>query len=128
MRPDYIVMTNNPKTIKRWPDAAEAVQGGVAQVFEAVRDRIHLGHKLLTHPLAGSVKPNESPFRSVIITRRADTSVDFDSLRLIEAAISTLVKLGPGRRGQMPESVRCDYQLIDAELMNNAIESLQRQH
>lgn len=34
-----------------------------------VRDRIHEGHLLLSHPLSGSVKPNETPYKSVMIVK-----------------------------------------------------------
>jgi hypothetical protein len=38
-------------------------------VLLTVRDHIHSGARLLTHPQAGSVKPYETPYRSVLVYR-----------------------------------------------------------
>lgn len=157
-RRHYIVVTNNPLVAEKWPNEAQLVDGDPGCVFAAVRDLVHRGHRLLTHPLAGSVKPNESPYRSVIVTREPEpriqpgiqpgaprsaapsadpaaapgASVDLDSLRRIEAALSTLGKLVKtsglryARAGGrwLPPEVDQDYRLLDADLMESAVESL----
>jgi hypothetical protein len=89
-----------------------------------VRGLVHLGHRLLTHPLAGSVKPNESPYRSVIVSQHPDTTIDFDSLRIIEGALAVVDRLGPLRYRTISPHVDADFQLIDCALMESAVESL----
>jgi len=126
---NYIIITNNPLVALAWPDEVASTEGGPGDVFRAVRDMIHRGHRLLTHPLAGSVKPNESPYRSVVVTRDALPTLHFESLRSIEAAQSTLDKLtaSSGLRyahGTAPPELHQDYRLIDADLMRSAIDSL----
>mgnify|MGYP001419396279 CR=1 FL=1 len=125
----YIIVTNNPLVAANWPDEVSFVEGDPGDVYRATRDMVHRGHKLLTHPLAGSVKPNESPYRSVIVTSDSLPAVDFASLRPIEAARSALDKLVASSglryaRGAVPPDVDSDYRLIDAELMESAVTSL----
>lgn len=130
LKRSYTIITNNPLVASTWPDEAASTDGGPGDVFQAARDMIHRGHRLLTHPLAGSIKPNESPYRSVVITRSAQSTLDFESLRLIEAARSALDKLVAssglryGGGGEMPPEVDQDYRLIDADLMRSAVDNL----
>lgn len=94
------------------------------EVLYKVRDYIHLGHVLLTHPLMGSVKPNETPYKSVAISFICETEVDFDSLMYIEKSIETankMLKNKPLRVWQ--ESVLEDFRAIDFSLISNAFNS-----
>ena len=38
-----------------------------------VRDMVYAGYRLYTHPLSGSVKPNETPYKSLLLSRSAGT-------------------------------------------------------
>lgn len=120
----YIIITNNPGVAACWTQISEWVDGNARAVLIRARGLVHLGHRLLTHPLAGSVKPNESPYRSVIVSQHPDTTIDFDSLRIIEGALATVDKLGPPRFRTIPPNVDADFQLIDYTLMQSAVESL----
>jgi len=124
----YIIVTNNPEVATRWAHASEWVDGGARSVLVRVRGLVHLGHRLLTHPLAGSVKPNESPYRSVIVSQHPDATIDLDSLRIIEGVLSVVEKLGPPRFRAIPPHVDADFQLIDCTLMESAVESLRAQY
>ena len=124
----YTIVTNNPKVAARWPQASEWVDGGARAVLVRARGLVHLGHRLLTHPLAGSVKPNESPYRSVIVSQHPDAKIDFDSLRIIEGAVAVVDKFGPPRYCTIPLHVDADFQLIDCTLMESAVESLRAQY
>jgi hypothetical protein len=53
---------------------------------------IHKGAKLITHPLMGSIKPNETPFRSIIVSEGEGTSLDIESLVIIESSIASAEK------------------------------------
>jgi len=124
----YTIVTNNPEVAASWPQAAEWVDGEARSVLIRVRGLVHLGHRLLTHPLAGSVKPNESPYRSVIVSQHPDATIDFDSLRIIEGALAVVDKLGEPRFQTIPPHVDADFRLIDRTLMESAIESLRAQY
>ena len=43
------------------------VEGSLLQTMEQTRDLIHKGYILLTHPLSGSIKPNETPYKSIAV-------------------------------------------------------------
>ncbi len=91
----------------------------------AVRDKIHKGHKLLSHPLSGSVKPNETPYKSVLVSKHKG-NMDVDSLKIIEDSIYTCdkfmkvtLKSGYNNQDAILEDFRqVDYELIDAALVS----------
>jgi len=86
-------------------------------VFTAVRDKIHLGHGLLTHPLSGSVKPGETPYKTVIVTREKN-ALDERSLSIIEESIQTCIKLKAQTAKREPSGeTLADFQLIDYNLI-----------
>ena len=66
------------------------IEGNYGQVLIQVRDKVHLGWHILTHPLYGSLKPNETPFRSVAIEE--GTELDLESVDIIEYALLTYKK------------------------------------
>ncbi len=120
----YIIITNNPEVAACWAQVTEWVEGGARAVLRRARDLVHLGHRLLSHPLAGSVKPNESPYRSVIVSKHPETTIHFDSLRIIEDALAVVDRLGPPRRYAVSPGIDADFRLIDYVLMQSAVESL----
>ncbi len=119
---NYQIITNNPAVSAVYGAVARYIGGTVDAVFGAVRDAVHLGATLISHPLAGSVKPNESPYKSVVLsTRRGE--VDTASLMLIEDAIAVLRKL-PAKDRRYSEGVLDDFSVIDLDLMRSAMEAL----
>ena len=61
----YIVITNNPLVFEKLKDEHKVIYKEISyeEILKEARDRIHDGHRLLTHPLSGSVKPNETPYK-----------------------------------------------------------------
>lgn len=93
---------------------------GYMDVLKRARDEIHLGQVLLTHPLSGSVKPNETPYKSVAVG--SESLHDIDSLWLIENAIETYLKFEKNKT--MPkwsQQVREDFMVVDFDLIRNAL-------
>ena len=85
------------------------------------QDYVHQGYKLISHPLAGSVKPNETPYKSIALDAEQGT-LDFDSLKLIgESAIEVTDKL-PKLNRKWDEKVIEDFQLIDSSLLKATFE------
>lgn len=119
-----IVVTNNPmsKAELEGKFSVEFVDGSTTEVFNKVRDYIHSGHRLLTHPIMSSVKPNQTPYRTVVITGKPSAGVDLQSLQYIEEAIHTTEKFL--RNYGVPvwtEKILDDFQLIDYDLVHHAI-------
>ena len=119
----YFLITNNPLVRDELGNGHELVfvDGSFADVLYEARDRCHLGHILLSHPLSGSVKPNETLYKTVMLSRKIGKT-DPDSVLLIEKAIETLNKFGPIRRAWRERELK-DFQLIDLTLIESAIES-----
>lgn len=100
------------------------VDGGYLDVLYAVRDRIHIGSILISHPLMGSIKPNETPFRSVVIEEK-NGPVDYQSLAIIESSIESCKKLLKDRSTpDWTEKVLEDFRFLDIRLLESALGSL----
>lgn len=119
----FIIMTNNELVYSKYKDEFEVEykKESYEDLLLRVRDRVHMGAKLLTHPLSGSVKPNETPFKTVFITKTKG-DMDMRSLEIIENAIITAKKF-PIRFPEMSDKMREDFALIDLSLMESAIPS-----
>ena len=121
-----IILTNNPDVIEKLKDRNVLwVDGTYRDVLIKARDLVHQGHRLLTHPLMGSLKPNETPYRSIAVSSGRGT-LDMDSLLLIENAVETFDKFAqvtrPDRGVNTPERMLADFRMIDLSLISNALE------
>lgn len=119
---NYRIITNNPAVETRYPEVADCRPGTVLDIFTAVRDAIHQGAALISHPLAGSVKPGESPYRSVMLSTRRGV-VDLGSLSIIEDALAVLARM-PERQRPYTDRMLQDFQVIDLDLMQSAMQAL----
>lgn len=87
------------------------------------RDEIHRNKRLLTHPLYGSVKPNETVYRTLVLTDSKD--LDFESLRYMEEAIQTAETfLKNSDPKDWPERILNDFQVIDYDLIDHAVQRM----
>lgn len=119
----YFLISNNPLVRDELGDRHELVfvDGSFSEVLCRVRDFCHAGHILLTHPLSGSIKPNETPYKTVMLSKKQGPT-DFDSVLLIEKAIETVKRFGQLRRQWREKELR-DFQMVDLSLIESAIES-----
>ena len=119
-KPQLILLTNNPDVVQCYE--ARFIDGTYRDVLVEARDLVHRGHRLLSHPLMGSLKPNETPYRTVALSEEAG-SLDLDSLQLIENAIETFDKfakvLRPDRGVNTPAEMLADFRLIDLSLIQS---------
>ncbi len=119
---NFCIITNNPAAAADYADIAKFYKTDVAGIFQTVRDEVHLGAKLISHPLAGSVKPNENPYKSVMLSTRRGPH-DADSLRLIEDAVAVLRKL-PVKNRDYSARVLDDFIAIDSDLLASGMAAL----
>jgi len=120
----FKIVTNNP-LVKEKLDKdhkVEFIDTTYRQLLVKIRDQVHIGYKLYSHPLSGSVKPNETPYKSVIVSLESGT-VDFDSVQLIENSIITCDKFKV-KYPSMSEKMKNDFQLIDLMLMKGALSQI----
>ena len=64
-----LIVTNNPMVRERYSQQYDLKyeETSFVGVLKQVRDLVHRGYRLLTHPLSGSIKPNETPYKSVLL-------------------------------------------------------------
>lgn len=117
-----IIITNNPAIQLAYKDAYEVIwiEGSYREVLEITRKWIHKGAILLTHPLSSSIKPNETPYKTIII--EAGSVTDFKSVEMIENSILTVDKFHKDfQTPQWTEKVLKDFQIIDMSMIENAL-------
>ena len=115
-----MLITNNPlvKSELSGTYRVEYEDTDILGIMIIVRDLIHKGHSLLTHPLSGSVKPNETLYKSVLLSEKSD-GTDFKSVGIVEGCILTVKKFPPKR---IPRKYKKDMQLVDLSLIRTALE------
>ena len=115
----YLCVSNNPN-LNGCVRSLEYLDGSALDVLYEGRDLIHLGWKLLANPLYGNFKPNQQPYRSLILRNGATegASLDMESLSLIENAICVF-KSSPKlvRPGELPEQIDSDFRYLDFVLL-----------
>lgn len=112
------ICTNNPLVAEKYPKSAVLLACGVGGVFSDVRDRVHKGFPLISHPLSGSIKPNITPYKSVVVSG-TKSELCLKSLQIIEDAIDVLKRL-PETSHDYNESTLDDFRVIDLDLVNSA--------
>lgn len=118
------IITNNSKVYdlfsKDWE--VDYIDTSYEGVLIKTRDYIHKGYKLLTHPLSGSVKPNETPYKTILVSKD-DGQLDFQSLSIIEKSIESTKKFNVSNK-QISEEILEDFREIDLSLIENVINKL----
>lgn len=122
------IITNNSKIKENFPEKdVRLIDTSYIGVLEECRKYIHKGCRLLSHPLYGSVKPNETPYRTVIMAE--GEGLDFQSLELIEDAINTASKFQNDKETpNWIERVMDDFRVIDLDIMTNTISRIQYEY
>ena len=115
----FRLITNNSDLFHN-VKAGEMINGSSLDVLIHVRGLVHLGSKILTHPLCGNLRPDHQPFRSVIIEEEKGL-VDLDSLSLIEDAVRVYQSCKLIIPQEIDELTRKDYAYIDSELMRESL-------
>ena len=122
-----IIVTNNPYVHEKYRDKMDMIYKGelnYLQLLGFIRDKIHEGHQLLTHPLSGSIKPNETPYKTVMISKEKG-SLDTSGVLIIEESIETAKKFQTDKpTPDWVEDVLDDFRVIDLSLIENVIDKL----
>lgn len=121
-----VMVTNNYRCLERWKGMLRIdynEEWKYLDVLLAARDYIHNGYLLLTHPLAGSVKPNQTPFKSVILSEESlEGAEEFRDLAMIEESIEAYYKFMKNRPlPKWTETTAEDFRTIDLSLMEGVM-------
>ena len=114
------LITNNSELFSHVKNA-ELIDGSSLDVLIRVRSLVHLGSRIMTHPLCGNLRPNHQPFRSVLIDSMKGPA-EMESLSIIEEAVHVYQSCKLITTNELDENIRADYAYIDSELMRESLE------
>ena len=135
-----IIITNNPKVYDEFfaegrdcPSAFTVEylkEASQEDILLRARALIHLGGRLIIHPMMGRIKPHETPYKSVFMEvpeekelAGGSVSTDFMSVTIIEDSISETRKLLNNTfMKKYDDTVLEDLQQIDLLLIKSGIE------
>lgn len=128
----YIIVTNNSLVKEQYEDTLKNLRveyledTACLDVLIKVRNYIHQGLRLETHPMAGSVKPNQNPYKSVMISDETSDSEEFQEfVTVMENCI--MVCRGFLERKALPdwpEELKKDFRFVDLSLIKSAVDCL----
>lgn len=126
-----LIITNNPKVNIEFSNKEEIdfrPDAGQQDILREARDLIHLGARLVMHPMMGRIKPHETPYKSVFLEVPENTcQLDADSLIIIEDSISETDKyLNNTFMKKYDDNLLPDLQYIDMLLLSTGIEEYRR--
>lgn len=114
------ILTNNELVLKQldevYHDKLLWIDGDLIAVLVKARDMVHLGWRLVNHPLSSSIKPNQTPYKTLVLVK-TKTSLEIRSLQVIEQALASARKLG--KFGGGSSKVLQDLQLLDWEVFQS---------
>lgn len=112
-------LTNNPMVISSGNLRIKEIEGDALEVMKEAKRAVIMGYSLVSHPLTGSIRPDVSPYKSIIISGTPKI-LDIESLRIIENAIEYTQNLYKTvKERKWDKDSLADFQLIDFCLINN---------
>ena len=122
-----ILITNNILVYEAYKDKMEVIYNenlDYISILEMVRNKVHEGYGLLTHPLSGSIKPNETPYKIILLSNKK-ASLDESGLMILEESILTARKfLNDKATPKWTESILDDFRVIDYSLISNVLNKI----
>lgn len=120
---DFLILTNNPLVVKCLGNEYKIrfeQNATYRDILVEARDMVYAGHTLYTHPLSGSVKPNETPYKSIVLSD-VPKKFDEDMAALVGGSVQVCDKFIPKDR-VLTEKLLEDFQLIDYTLLCGALD------
>ena len=118
-----ILITNNDKVFHKYHNDMEVILlDTYEEVLIKTRDMVYDRHILLTHPQASSLKPNQTPFRSVIVYPKGKED-NMKDILLIEKCLETYYawqKIAPTPLIYQNKVIE-DFKTIDMSVIDNII-------
>ncbi|HPF44503.1 MAG TPA: GrdX family protein [Syntrophomonadaceae bacterium] len=121
---ELLIVTNNPMVRELTGYEHDWVDGDCKQVITQTYNLVAAGHQLISHPLSGSIKPNQNPFKSILISK-VPQGVDIDDLKLVGSCLRVAEEFLENKVSIDPNQYRQDLQLADHDLLLNALRSIQ---
>lgn len=131
---EAVLYTNNPRVRDLFHTQLTTYyfDESLIDLLNRIKVKVSDGYELLSHPLSGSVKPGETPFKSVLLSKEPG-EYDLLSVELIDNALERSrfffrhYKLSEhAKAADFPwdEQVIADFALVDETLVRSAVESI----
>ena len=118
-----IIITNNDRVYEKYKKEMQVILlDSYEDVLIKTRDMVYNRHILLTHPQASSLKPNQTPYRSVVVYPKGEED-NMKDIVLIEKCIETnrqWQEIAPTPKNYA-EKVANDFKTIDLSVIENII-------
>ncbi len=118
-----ILITNNDRVQEKYKDMMNVLYvESYEEVLVKTRDMVYDRHVLLTHPQASSLKPNQTPYRSVVIYPKGNDD-NMKDILLIEKCLETYYqwqKIAPTPE-KYEDRAEEDFKTIDLSVIDNII-------
>ena len=117
------LLTNKDRVVEKFGDKIHCIMcKDYEEVMIKTRDMVYAGNKLLTHPQASSLKPNQTLYRSIIIYPKEGED-NTEDIMLIEKCVETFRQWqGIAKSPESyPEDVANDFKTIDLSVIENVI-------
>lgn len=117
------LITNNDCVYEKYKNDLEVI---LLKTYEEVllktRDLVYDRHVLLTHPQASSLKPNQTPYRSVVVYPKGEED-NMKDIMLIEKCIETFRQWQDIAKtpDSYEDKVANDFKTIDLSVIDNII-------
>ena len=119
----YLILTNNPLVREKMGKGHRILyrDTSIEEIFGEALNLVCEGHKLLSHPLSGSVKPVEMPYKSILLEEKKK-ECDQEGIRLLMNARDACGKFRDVR-AYYDERLLRDFREIDYSLIRSAVDS-----
>ncbi|MGL9814678.1 MULTISPECIES: GrdX family protein [Enterococcus] len=124
-----IIITNNPMVKEKINQACllSFIDGSYGEVLVEVKQQIIEKHVvLLSHPLSGSIKPNETYYKTIFVTETTSQYIDIESLEYIESAIAVYEKFIKNKqRPNWSLAVLKDFAFVDFYIAQSTLDRME---
>lgn len=114
------LVTNNDRVYEKYKDVCNVIlMENYEAVMIKVRDLVYDRHILLTHPQASSLKPNQTPYRSIAVYPKGNDD-NMKDIMLIEKCLEVYYQwqeIAPSPKGYAPK-VDEDFKTIDLSVVD----------
>ncbi|HCM85386.1 MAG TPA: hypothetical protein DIT08_04830 [Enterococcus sp.] len=103
------------------------IDGSYGEVLVEVKQQIIEKHVvLLSHPLSGSIKPNETYYKTIFVTETTSQYIDTESLEYIESAIAVYEKFIKNKqRPNWSLAVLKDFAFVDFYIAQSTLDRME---
>jgi len=125
-----IIITNNKYVFEKFKYDFNIIYSEdltYIEILQVARDKVYEGHRLMTHPMSSSIKPNETLYKSIIISEEK-LNLDFRDIRDIEIIGESILVAESFLKDKITPNwtreVLQDFKTIDLSLIENVIKKL----